>query len=282
MPMKSEIIIPSYNRIPILVETVRKIRLLYPEIPLCIGLQGDRLSAEPGGLSKKDSNMRIEYMQQPGTTRMLNHCISTSHADIVLILDDDAIPHFGWLEAHIAAFSTDRDLVYTSGRVIEFTRLRSAFSELFRIIVEVVVGLFISKDKKIKGRIIGWMTSWGLSLTNPHLPGVCKINSPREGNMGIRRSEFVLMEGFNQEFKGNAWGFGCDFGLRLAKQNKYGKYIGNALVIHHEAASGGSRQAAKRQWYTDFLHNHKILIRNLGTQAWIGSLPRLIKKRFFS
>jgi GT2 family glycosyltransferase len=104
------------------------------------------------------------------------------------------------------------------------------------------------------------------------------INSPRGCNMAVRREPFVKIGGFNNDFKGNAWGFEADFGLRVAREKGgYGKYVGNAIVIHHEAPSGGSRNSKKDKWFSDFLYNHKLLINNIGLQAWIGSIPRLIK-----
>jgi GT2 family glycosyltransferase len=272
-----ELIIPSYNRLTVLKRTLSQIRTLYPALKICLGLQGDMPDVQWQSELDKDPLLRIERIAPPCTTATLNQCIRSSHADIVLILDDDATPHFGWLETHQDAFLGDPTLIYTSGRVIEFTRARSSFSDWFRIMVEWSFGIFIGKDKKITGRPVGWMNWIGLSFTNQHLPGICTINSPREGNMGIRRSLFIDAGGFNNAFVGNAWGFGADFGLRMAKNGNYGKYVGDAIIIHHEAPSGGTRSHNVTQWFKDFLHNQSFVIGHLGTQAWIGSIPRIIK-----
>jgi GT2 family glycosyltransferase len=110
--------------------------------------------------------------------------------------------------------------------------------------------------------------------------GTCEINSPRGCNMAIRREQFLKIGGFNTDFKSNAWGFEADFGLRMARKGIYGKYIGDAIVVHYEISYGGSR-TNKDIGFRDFVYNHKVLLRNIGPQAWIGSIPRLIKKRFF-
>ncbi len=273
-----EIVIPSYNRLNILQETLNKIRLLYPHTKICLGLQGPMPDNHFLSQLKNDSNLRIEELPVPSTTQTLNHCITTSAADIILILDDDAFPCFGWLEEHVKAFANNPDLVYTSGRIVELTRKRPAFSEWIRIMTEWFFGLFINNDKKLNGRIIGWINRLGLLFGNYNQPGTCKINSPREGNMGIRRELFLKAGRFNSAFKGNAWGFGSDFGLRLAKDGSYGQYSGNAIIIHHEATAGGSREIKKAQWLSDFIYNHTLLIKHLGPQAWVGSVPRLLKK----
>ncbi|MDO8282179.1 MAG: glycosyltransferase [Thermodesulfovibrionia bacterium] len=275
-----EIVIPSYNRLNILKDTIYKIRQLYPAVGICLGLQGDMPDDELQAQFESDPNLRIEKLPEPGTTRALNRCIFSSAADIALSLDDDAYPVHGWIEAHVSAFMKDPELVYTSGRVIELTKRRPMISDLARIMAESVFGLFMGKDKKIDGRIVGWVNRFGLLFGNFDKPGTCRINSPREGNMGIRREIFQKTGGFDNAFRGNAAFFGADFGLRMAKEGIYGLYIGDAIIIHHEFPSGGSREAGKAQWLRDYIFNHKLFIKHLGSQAWIGSIPRLLKRLF--
>lgn len=277
-----ELVIPSYNRLTILKDTLKQVRQLYPNLKICLGLQGERPDQDFQVQLETDPKVRVEILPTPSTTRTLNHCIIGSQADIIVILDDDAVPCFGWLEAHIKAFDEQPDLAYTSGREVRSTKGRSAFSEWFRIMIEWLFGLFLGRDNKLHGRIVGWINWIGMILANFDQPGTCKINSPRECNMGIRRELFIKLGGFNKDFRGNAWGFGADFGLRMASEGKYGQYLGSAIVVHHEVAMGGSREKEKSQWFHDFVHNNKLLINTLGPQAWIGSIPRLIKKRFFS
>jgi GT2 family glycosyltransferase len=277
-----ELIIPSYNRLAILKESLRMVRMVYPDLMICLGIQGDMPDAGFHEQLRNDPYMRIEALLAPSTTRTLNHCIKTSRADIILILDDDAVPHFGWLEAHVSAFHADPELAYTSGREVRSSKGRSSFSELIRILVEGLFGFFLGKDKKIDGRIVGWISRSGFIFGNFDVPGVCTINAPRGCNMAVRRSTFQQLGGFEEKFRGNAWGFEAQFGVRMARTDKFGRYLGDAIVIHHEVPSGGSRQASRAGWFSDFLFNHTLLIKILGPQAWIGSLPRLIKKRIYS
>jgi GT2 family glycosyltransferase len=248
---------------------------------ICVGLQGEKPEIDFQARLDNDRLIRVEYSSIPCTTRALNHCIRTSDAEIILILDDDAVPCFGWAESHIAAYQADPWLSYTCGREIRSARGRSALSEGTRLLTESFFGLFLKKDKKINGRIVGWMNGLGLMFGNFDQPGTCTINTPRGCNMTIRKEPFIALNGFNENFKGNAWGFETDFGLRAARIHKLGRYVGDAVVIHYEALGGGSREQGRSQWFRDYLHNHKVLISNLGSQAWIGSLPRLIKNRFF-
>jgi len=277
-----ELVIPSYNRLNILKNTLKQIRVLYPHLKICLGLQGEMPDMDFQNQLNNDSYLRIEMLPIPSTTGTLNYCIMNSQSDIVLIVDDDAVPCFGWLEAHIKAFEEQPDLAYTSGREVRLTKERPAFSEWFRIMVEWIFGLFVGCDKKINGRIIGWINNLGVIFGNFNQPGTCKINSPRGCNMAVRRELLLKIGGFNSNFKGNAYYFEADFGLRMAKEGYYGQYRGDAIVIHHEVPSGGSRVSKRNQWFKDSLYNHKLLIKNLGPQGWIGSIPRLLKRRFFS
>ena len=279
--LKVELVIPTYNRIDILLGTLRSVRTLYPDLKVCIGLQGDKPTNHDDETLRKYRHLRIETLAEPGTTRTLNHCIQSSDADVILILDDDAVPHFGWLESHVSAFESDPDLTYTSGREIRFRMGRSVYSDVVRIIVELIFSMFLKKGMTINGRIVGWTNRLGLIFGNFDQPGACSINSPRGCNMAVRKVSFTKIGGFRDSYRGNAWGFEADFGLRMAKAGKYGRYVGDAIVIHQEAPSGGSRQASKGQWFKDYLHNQKILISNLGPLGWIGALPRLIRN-FFS
>lgn len=274
----TEIVIPSYRRMPILQHAIERIRVLYPDIPICLGLQEEAQDDACRKQLTTDRNIRIVQMPTPSTTRTLNRCIETSNADIILILDDDAVPFFGCLEAHLKAYSDDPALAYTSGREVRSSKDRSAVSELFRIILEACVGLFLRRDTKLNGRIVGWTTRLGFIFGNFDRPGVCRINSPRGCNMAVRRVSFVENGGFNESFRGNAWGFEAEFGLRLAQKDQYGQYRGDAIVIHDEMPSGGSRTSSKPLWFAEYIHNHKILMNILGKAGWIGSIPRLTKR----
>lgn len=273
-----ELIIPSLNRIPTLKQTVARIRSLYPDLKICLGLQGDMPDAEWQAVLDRDRHIRVERLAVPGTTTTLNHCFSSSLADILLLLDDDAVPHFGWVEAHVSAFAANAGLAYTAGREVRATKEKPAVSVFFRIIVESASGLFLGRTKKLNGRIVGWINWLGIMFGNYDQPGICTINSPRGCNMAFRRELFTKIGGFSEAFRGNAWGFEADFALRAARQGYYGEYRGDAIVVHYEDPSGGARNLQRTQWFRDFLHNQALVIQNIGPQAWLGALPRMAKQ----
>jgi GT2 family glycosyltransferase len=272
-----ELLIPSYNRLDSLRHALKCIRQLYPDVSICIGLQGEMPSDEFQIQLQNDTKLRVEKLSIPSTTDALNHCISSAKADVVLILDDDANPCFGWLESHKKAFAENADLAYTCGREVRLTIGRFAFSDWFLILVEACFGLFMGRNKKLNGRIVGWINILGVNFGNFNQPGTCIINSPRACNMAVRREIFLKIGGFNENFRGNAWGFEAEFGLRMEKEGRFGRYIGDAVVLHQEVPRGGSRQETNSRWMRDFFYNNKLLVKTLGPQAWLGALPRLAK-----
>ena len=279
--LSCEVVIPSYKRLENLKTTVAGIRQLYPTLKICLGLQGDMPGPELEQELSADPNLRIEKMPFPSSTITLTTCIKSSTADIILVLDDDAVPVHGWMEAHADAFENDPDLAYTGGREVRLSKGISAFSQWVRIMVEAFFGLFLSSDKKINGRIVGWFNWIGLFFGNFDMPGTCVVNNPRGCNMAVRRDIFLAAGGFSPNIIGNGYLFEVEFGMRLARQKKLGRYIGDAIVIHHEVANGGSRAAQRMKWFRDYMHNHKQVMKIIGLQGWVGSVPRLIKRLLF-
>jgi GT2 family glycosyltransferase len=276
-----EIVIPSYKRLSILSYTVARIRQLYPSIKICLGLQGEMPGPELEAEFAADPNLRIEKLPSPSSTITMTECIKSSKADIILIVDDDAIPVHGWLEAHLKAFTEDPALAYTGGREMRLSQKRPPFEDIICIINEWFFGLFMPRDRKINGRIVGWFNRLGLFFGNLDMPGTCVINNPRGCNMAVRRDQFLAIGGLSPNIIGNGYLFEVEFGLNMARHGKLGRYVGDAIVIHHEVSAGGSRTATHRKWFLDYVHNHKQVMKYIGPQGWVGSTPRLVKRFFF-
>jgi len=273
-----ELIIPSYNRVETLTATLRAVRRLYPKLRIRVALQGpdqrQQLEEELSG----DHNFVVDYTPAPGLIPAVNAAIAKSQAEICILLDDDAVPCDGWLEAHVAAFG-DPTVAYTYGREVNARLWRSPLSELARHTMELFAKPFLANDRILYGRIVGWTNALGFVFGNFFLPGTCVINAPAEGNFAIRRSVFLDIGGFNEAFRGNCWGYGPELGIRLARKGLYGRYVGDAIMIHRPQMNGGTRAIRGREWYRDYIHNNRILIEAIGPWAWIGAAPRLLRRR---
>lgn len=272
-----ELIIPSYNRFERLRDTLRAIRRLYPDLPIRVALQGPDDRARLAAALPGDPNLSVDYHAEPRLIPAINTAFLNSPAAICILLDDDAVPCDGWLEAHVAALR-DPAVSYTFGREVNARAGRTRLSELLRMAGETAFGLALGADRKICGRIVGWTNGLGFVFANFHLPGTCVINAPAEGNFGIRRRTFLEAGGFRTDFRGNCWGYGPELGLRLARTGKLGRYVGDAIMIHRPHVTGGTRAKRGSAWYRDYLHNNGLLVESIGPWGWIGAMPRLLRR----
>ena len=275
-----EIIIPSFGRQKVLEATLRAIRRLYPQVRIRVALQGEDSRLQLCSLMGDDGNFIVDYRAHPGLVVSLNQAVRNSGAEICILLDDDAVPCDGWLEAHLAALRTYPEAAYTYGREVNTRRWRSPVSEILRLSGETLFGLTLRRDAKLCGRIVGWTNALGFVFGNFYLPGSCVINAPAEGNLAVRRSLFIASGGFDEHFGGNSWGYGPEWGLRLAEQGRFGRYVGDAIMIHRQHGDGGTRSAQRGVWYRDYVANTRILANRVGPFGWVGAVPRLVRRYF--
>lgn len=271
-----EVVIPSYGREHLLPDQLLWLRRLYPHLPVCWGLQG-AYDPHLDGLAKNTEQLRIVHDPSPHITRTINTCLQSSQADYVLLLDDDAHPCPGWLEAFTAVFEDSPDLIYCMGREIRVHQHWSLLGAWARLGAESVFYFFVPPSARAQGRIVGWMNALGFLWGNFDLAGTGRINSPRGCNLALHCKKTLEHGGFDERFQGSEWGFETEFGLRLQHQGHWGAYCGQAAVLHAQAPQGGTRahdawSGLKASW-----HNHKLVNKHLGPLAWIGALPRLVR-----
>jgi hypothetical protein len=272
-----ELIIPSLDRLERLLETLLAVRRLYPYLSIRVALQGPDFRETLYAALPDDHNFVVDYFVKPGLIAAVNTAFRNSPAEFCIVLDDDAVPCDGWLEAHRQALQ-DPEVAYTFGREVNARVGRSRISEVLRLVGEAVFGVTVGADRRLYGRIIGWTTPLGFVFANFHVPGNCVINAPAEGNFGIRRKAFLDAGGYKTSFRGNCWGYGPELGIRLAKQGRYGRYVGDAVMIHRPHVGGGTRTVRGRAWYRDFVFNNGVFIKSIGPWAWIGAVPRLVRR----
>jgi GT2 family glycosyltransferase len=275
-----EIIIPSYDRSQRLLQTLWELRRLYPDVRIRLAIQGERPERDLRLFIGSDPRITVSFRAVPGVVDAINSAVDESDADVLLILDDDAVPCAGWVESHVSALLSSPAIAYTCGREVNVNNGRSALSEIIRIGSEMSLGFFVPKSCRIGGRIIGWTTQHGMIFCNFFLPGRAVINAPMEGNFAIRRADFLRMNGFDRRFVGNAWGYGPELGYRFARDGRYGLYVGEAIILHYPHPIGGTRVTRGRKWLNDYAYNNRIVIRTIGPMAWFGALPRLARRGF--
>jgi hypothetical protein len=270
-----EVVVVTYGRDETLLKNYATLRALYPDLPVCWGVQGP-VSNRVREAAAADPLLRVEHREQPHITATLNQCIRSSQAQVAVMLDDDAGPCPGWLEGFRAAFAAHPEAAYVMGREIR-TRGHGLAGVLARGVLEALCRPFVPAGALSGGRLIGRINGAGFLLGNFDLPGVCRINAPRGCNLAVRRAAFLDLGGFSENFTGNQWGFEADFGLRAQHAGLDGIFWGAAMAVHDQEPKGGTRTV--RTWgdLRHAVHNHAQLNRLLGPWAWIGAVPRLVR-----
>lgn len=117
------IVIPTYGRDAVLVDSIRQ--LLALAVPADEFMVIDQsLSHEPeaeAALSGWDAEGRIRWIrhQPPGVVGAMNRGIREANGDLVLFLDDDIVPDANLVVAHLQAYVEHPEAWAVVGQVIQ-------------------------------------------------------------------------------------------------------------------------------------------------------------------
>lgn len=242
------IVIPTLNRGEHLLQTTRellKINRTDFEVILV-----DQTRSHPPDIQAAlddmahDPRLHLFHQEAPNASAARNFGALQARAPIVLFLDDDITPMNALLEAHLHC--------YTDGRVSAVGgRIAWSMEDL---------------DRDVPARF-----SPHEAATHPELP-VCYTTTPfRDAmhlitcNMSVRRDRFMEVGGFNERFRG--YGEDLELVARLRSAGGRCAYEPQAVVIHHSAPTGGTREGA---WGAFPLGYHRARDQNLSTLLAIG------------
>lgn len=208
--MKLSVIIPTYERGEVLLDTIKSLqRLMTPEFELLVIDQtlnhAVTIESRLNNLAEQGA-IRWIRLPQPSIPMAMNRGILEAKGEIVLFLDDDIIPHEDLLQAHQQAHQQ----------------------------ADLVAGQVLQPGEK--------------SLTlQPGEPFRFTSNIPRQitefmgGNFSIKRTVAIALGGFDENFIGAAYRYEAEFAHRYCQ--KYGliTYEPKALIHHLRVERGGTR-----------------------------------------
>lgn len=118
---KISVVIPTFGREKVLLETISALRGLHPH-PLEVVIIDQTLDHEPSTLNQlKRYQIEEEItwirLEQPSITHAMNVGLQRAKGEIVLFLDDDIIPHENLIEAHLKAHKSGHVIV--AGQVLQ-------------------------------------------------------------------------------------------------------------------------------------------------------------------
>lgn len=208
MPTEISIIIPTYGREQVLIDTLEAL-LELPEPADEIIVVDQTPVHEPEvrrRLEFLSENESIRWLKQaePSIPKAMNRGALEAKAELLLFLDDDIVPDANLLGAHRQADEARRgDIV--AGRVLQPWHENDHDSDPFTITMG-----------ELKDEFMG-------------------------GNFSLRRQKLIALGGFDENFRGAAFRFEREFADRLLVTGGSIWYEPTALMRHLHYQSGGTR-----------------------------------------
>jgi GT2 family glycosyltransferase len=209
---KLSIIIPTYKREAVLIETINHLLRLRPEPAevLLIDQTPRHEETTERGLRELERGgvVRQVKLNRPSITGAMNEGLRQARCEVVLFLDDDIIPDSELLAAHLAAHARGERIV--AGQVLqpgESPLDDEKKSEEFR---------FASNCRQYITEVMG-------------------------GNFSIRRELALELGGFDENFVHVAYKFEAEFAHRALAEGKLILFEPTASIRHLKAISGGTR-----------------------------------------
>lgn len=233
------VVIPTFNRASILVDTVTEL-LAAPSASLLEVLVVDQSDA-PNHWMERKGDSRLRYFRVPfkGLTKARNFAIERVRGDIVLFLDDDVTNLAGTVDGHARAHARYQVEIVTGPTLARGNSLLS------------VDDLTPEQRRKLA---LGEMLHPAVDFmyTPVFAPGC---------NSSYRRSVFATCGGFDENFFGNAIGEDAEMCWRV--RTHFGRllYHPDAAIVHLAAPTGGCRDAdyEARRLRTSILNGHYFL-----------------------
>lgn len=232
--MKCTVLVPSYNRLPQLVELLKRLqRQTHPDFEILVIEQSTERDPaaleELGALCAADPRIRVERHPPLGVGGARNVGIESARGEVVLIIDDDDLPASDdWLSRHLANFDDPQCIAVHGGEDRE----------------DGGGGAFERRYPRLAHR---WAMSYSPFGTPLAFPAVRerKENSRylRGANSSIRRSWALQAGGWVDEC-GNGQEE-HDFSFRLRRLMKNGEYIAfdpTARIIRRMNIAGGAER----------------------------------------
>ncbi len=218
------IVIPTYMREGVLVDTLRYVRALLGERDEVVVVD-QTPEHEPGTTAAletlaRDGRVRWVRKERPGISEAMNVGALLARGDLVLFLDDDVVPGTGLLEEHRAALSEEGGALSTCGQILQPWDDAPAGS--------------------VRDREMGFDFSYS---------GPAEIVPVMAGNFGVRRETFLAVGGMDEVFEGGAHRCDAEVGYRLlARTGRRTRFVPGASLRHLLAGGGTRAHGHKDSW----------------------------------
>ncbi|HVG22698.1 MAG TPA: glycosyltransferase [Thermoanaerobaculia bacterium] len=209
------IAIPTYNRGPILVETIERLLDLEPRAEAIV-------IADQTPEHRRDVHARLDEwhrtgaiqwlrLEQPSIPRAMNDALLAAKTPLVLFFDDDIIPDRGIVQGHVEAHR-DGAIWAVAGQVLQPGE----------------------EPREVEQR--GDALQFRFDATRGAF-----VNNVMAGNLSVKRARALAIGGFDENFVGAAYRFETDFAIRVAAAGGKVWFEPRASLRHLQLATGGLR-----------------------------------------
>jgi len=210
------IAIPTYNRGPMLVQTIELLLALTPPADEIVIV--DQTKSYPPELEAKLSAFPIRWIRlpEPSIPHAMNVALREASNRIVLFLDDDVVPSPTLVQEHARAHETTPWAVV--GQVLQPGQTPGHFddSQLHRGVLRDLAFRFNHDE-------------------------ACDVENVMAGNLSVDREKALSIGGFDEHFTGAAYRFETDFARRVIAAGGRIRYEPRASLRHLQVPTGGVR-----------------------------------------
>jgi GT2 family glycosyltransferase len=210
------IAIPTYNRGPILVETIEQLLRLTPPADEIVIV--DQTKSYPPEIEAKLRQFPIRWIRlpEPSIPHAMNEALRAASNRIVLFIDDDVIPSPTLVQEHARAHEENPWAVV--GQVLQPGQTPEHFdeSQLHRGVLRDLAFRFNHDE-------------------------ACDVENVMAGNLSVDREKALSIGGFDEHFTGAAYRFESDFARRVIAAGGTIRYEPRASLRHLQVPTGGVR-----------------------------------------
>lgn len=229
--LKVSVIIPTYNRNQVLVNTIKSVlKQKFEEYELIIVDQTIEHDKKTEKFIKNlpTKNIFYYFVTPPSLPAARNFGLTKAKADIILYVDDDVLLNPGFIAAHVESYKKKE--------------------------IVVVVGRIKQKDKPVSNRLLFLRkTSFGAGSFN--YPKFAYAETVQGCNMSFKKEILLKIGGFDTNYIGNAVREESDVSFKLRKKGYKILYNPEACLYHLFYPSGGCREGKS-------VHDNYIIYRN--------------------
>jgi glycosyltransferase involved in cell wall biosynthesis len=218
------VVIPSYLRESVLVETVRAMsrQLTERDEIVVVDQTPAHEAATEEGLAELCRSGRVRWFRKarPSICEAMNVGALLASNEVVLFLDDDVVPSPGLLEVFRELFSRDEGLAAVNGQILQPWHAGP---------VAEVAGFGLDFDYAYSKAA--------------EIPGLVTCNA------AVRREAFLRAGGMDETYEGGAHRCDADLGYRLrAFTGRLARFEPRASVRHLQAGGGTRAHGFKDSW----------------------------------